>query len=131
MLDPLLVTTSGMKVVPQLTICYYLPLILRGHGVILIALIAKEPVPDMYYLKPAEILSSSHRTFSPPPSVATQKSFKQSDITDLAHRTLLPAEEINMWIKHLETVTENRKRGAKRAAAMRKGQQQCGKGSSS
>ena len=29
-----------------------------------------------------------------------------------------------MWIKHLETVTENRKRGAKRAAATRKGQRQ-------
>jgi len=44
MLDPLLVTTSGMKVVPQLTVYCYLSLILRGHGVILIALIENGPV---------------------------------------------------------------------------------------
>ena len=66
-----------------------------------------------HYLKPEEILGSSHQTFSPLPSVEIQKSFKQSnslDTTDLARRTLLPVEEVNMWVKHLETVTENRKR---------------------
>jgi len=66
-----------------------------------------------HYLKPEEILGSSHQTFSPLPSVEIQKSFKQSnslDTTDLARRTLLPVEEVNMWVIHLETVTENRKR---------------------
>jgi len=88
------------------------------YYLLLIALIAKGPVQDT--------IGSSHQTFSPPPSVAILKSFKQSnslDTTDLACRTLLPVE-VNMWVKHSETVTENRKRGSKRAAATRKVQQQ-------
>ena len=45
-------------------------------------------------------------------------------MTDLARNVLLPVEEADIWLKHLETVAENRKRGAKRAAATWRAQHQ-------
>ena len=45
------------------------------------------------------------------------------DVTNLASSTLLPVEEVNIWINHLQTVTENRKKGSKKASRTRRAKQ--------
>lgn len=39
------------------------------------------------------------------------------NITDLAKKTLLPTDHVQMWLEHLDEVHKNRVEGAKRAAA--------------
>ncbi|XP_078378320.1 uncharacterized protein LOC144661430 [Oculina patagonica] len=41
-------------------------------------------------------------------------------ITDLAKKTLLPMDDVRMWLEHLDQVHKNRVEGAQRAAAKRK-----------
>ena len=41
------------------------------------------------------------------------------DVTNLASSTLLPVEEVNIWINQLQTVTENRKKGSQKASRTR------------
>ena len=69
-------------------------------------------------MKPVEVLNNKYgQEFSQPPSVVIQNKLKQSShvkVTDLACSTLLPVEEVNIWIDHLKTVAENRKRGLKK-----------------
>ena len=62
-----------------------------------------------------------------PPSQVLKEAFTElsGDITDddikqLSKRTLLPPEEVEMWLEHLKTIQQNRKRGAEKAAATRK-----------
>jgi len=43
--------------------------------------------------------------------------------TELACSVLLPVEEVDIWMKHLETVAENSKKGAEKAATRRAKQQ--------
>ena len=73
-----------------------------------------------HYLKPVEVFNNKHgQKFSQPPSVVIQNKLKQSshvNVTDLACSTLLPVEEVNIWIDHLTTVAENRKKGSQKAA---------------
>ena len=59
-----------------------------------------------------------------PPSVIIGTAFKKlkgKSVTDnfveeLARKTLLPPDDIRLWLLHLETVSDNRKRGAKKAS---------------
>ena len=61
-----------------------------------------------------------------PPSAVIKDLFSScnGDVSDMiegiAKRVLFPAEECRMWITHLKTVLENRRRGAEKAAATRK-----------
>jgi hypothetical protein len=43
-----------------------------------------------------------------------------TDDGEIAKQVLLPTEEVNIWLKHLETVSNNRKKGAQKAAQTRK-----------
>ena len=78
-----------------------------------------------HYLKPVESLQSASVPCEPPSSVI-QGFFKQSHgtmITDngnLAKQVLLPTEEVNIWLKHLQTVSNNRKKGAQKAVQTRR-----------
>ena len=44
----------------------------------------------------------------------------ESEVTELAKRVLLPVSEVQIWLKHLQEVQHNRKRGAAQAAITRK-----------
>lgn len=41
-------------------------------------------------------------------------------VQDLAEQTLLSPEEVTMWLSHLNTIAENRKKGAEKAAETRR-----------
>lgn len=72
-----------------------------------------------HYLKPAESLQVG--CFTPPPSSVISRAYKnaQSDITEFARVVMLPEEEVDIWLKHVQTVSDNRKRGASKAAETR------------
>ena len=60
------------------------------------------------------------------PSAVLKQLFSSSNgqisdemVDNAAERVLLPAEECRIWLNHLQTVMENRRRGAKKAAATR------------
>jgi len=46
-------------------------------------------------------------------------------VHDAAKKVLLPPEEVRIWLEHLSTVLQNRRRGAAKAAATRKAQSTC------
>ena len=48
-----------------------------------------------------------------------KKSVTEEDIRQLAKEVLLPVNEVKIWINHLQSVIENRRRGARKAAATR------------
>ena len=41
-------------------------------------------------------------------------------VQDIAKQTLLSPEEVTMWLSHLNTIAENRKKGAEKAAETRR-----------
>ena len=67
-----------------------------------------------------------------PPSEILKNAFDQLDdespsedhITELAQNTLLPKEEVILWLDHLKEVRRNRKHGAEKAAATRRSKKQ-------
>ena len=67
-----------------------------------------------------------------PPSVVLNKFFvdlkgspaSDDQIETVAKKALLPTEEVKIWLDHLSTVAENRKRGAVKAAETRRRKQQ-------
>ena len=77
-----------------------------------------------HYLKPKEALTSTHTPMSEPPSVIIGTAFKKlkgKSVTDnfveeLARKTPLPPDDVRLWLSHLETVSDNRKRGANKAS---------------
>ena len=77
-----------------------------------------------HYLKPMEALQTTG--FSHPPSMVILQTSKAgvltngSDIEDVARQVLLPKEEVNIWLTHLRTVSENRRKGAQKAAETRR-----------
>ena len=77
-----------------------------------------------HFLVPEVALSSHAVPMSMPPSTVIQRAFKQSktegDLTELAQKVLLPVDEVQIWVAHLETVDANRKRGAQKAVATRR-----------
>ena len=80
-----------------------------------------------HFLKPEEALKSDYTPMAKPPSIIL-KNFYQSqartdpsaeDIKSVAKKTLLPASEVRIWLDHLKTIDNNRKRGAVKAAETR------------
>ena len=88
-----------------------------------------------HYLKPDKLVSSVNiPSETTPPSQVLLKVFKESNgfpsedvIATTASNVLLKPEEVRMWFKHLKVVQNNRKAGAKKAAATRKRKYQRGK----
>ena len=68
-----------------------------------------------YLLKPNAVLSY-------PPSSVIEQAFKSGNVTpdNLARKVLLPLSDVEMWLNHLGMVSNNRKRGAAKAAATKK-----------
>lgn len=82
-----------------------------------------------HYLSPKEALYSELSPMIFPPSYylknkydLLQGNMSEADVLDISREVLLPPEEVKMWFDHLETVKDNRKRGAEKAAATRKRQ---------
>lgn len=50
----------------------------------------------------------------------TKHSSSISDTSELVKEVCLPTEEVKIWLYHLETIAESRKRGAKKAAKTRR-----------
>ena len=78
-----------------------------------------------HYLTPIESLQYASVPCEPPSSIiqGVFKRFRTTAISDdgqLAKQVLLPTEEVNIWLKHLETVSNNRKKGAQKAAQTRR-----------
>ena len=86
-----------------------------------------------HFLVPEVALSSDAIPMTMPPSAVIQQAFKQAfkdsetqgDISELAKKTLLPVDEVKIWVSHLEMVDANRRRGAKKAAATRRKSRSC------
>ena len=85
-----------------------------------------------HYMKPCEILSyvkSGKSLPDPiPPSQVLSATFTKcigfptdDVINSTAKQVLLKPEDVKMWFQHLQIVQANRKKGAKKAAATRKG----------
>lgn len=60
-----------------------------------------------------------------PPSTVLKQLFsegaiRQSSMESIAKQVLLPCDECEIWLNHLQTVLQNRQRGAKKAAATRR-----------
>lgn len=62
-----------------------------------------------------------------PPSVVLKELFSANNgkieermLNDIAKRVLLPPEECKIWLQHLQSVVENRRRGARKAAESRR-----------
>ena len=71
---------------------------------------------------------------SSPPSVVLKqlftelhvqgKSFTEDIVESAAKKVLLPTQEVEFWLDHLATVSENRRRGATKAAETRRRKRQ-------
>ncbi|CAB4038737.1 Chromatin modification-related YNG2 [Paramuricea clavata] len=72
----------------------------------------KHGTKGMMINPPSKILSEAHKTFG-----ASKPSEEQ--LIDLAKKTLLTTEHVNMWFEHLDTVQKNRAEGVKKAKAKR------------
>lgn len=78
-----------------------------------------------------DVLDSQAVSMLPkPPSAVLKRSFSSSNgqvsdemVENAAREVLLPPEECKIWLDHLQTVMENRRRGARKAAATRKAKQ--------
>ena len=60
------------------------------------------------------------RKLQQPPSAMLKEYFNNYNeytIECISKNVLLPVEECKIWLEHLKTIVENRKRGAKKAAA--------------
>ena len=58
-----------------------------------------------------------------PPSTMLKRYFSNDNgytVECISEKVLLPVEECKIWLEHLKTIVENRKRGAKKAVATRK-----------
>ena len=78
-----------------------------------------------HYLSPTLSLFSPVSPMVRPPSQILKDAFsdqKSKDFSDseLAKTTLLPPEEVCMWLEHLKVVQDNRRRGAAKASATRR-----------
>ena len=75
-----------------------------------------------HFLTPELALqSASTSAMAKPPSQIIKEAFtelngelRDEDIRRLSRTTLLPPEEVEMWIEHLTTIKRNRKRGAEK-----------------
>lgn len=66
----------------------------------------------MMFKPPSKILGEVHKELS------TKKiELNKEKVTELAKKTLLSTDDIQMWLEHLDEVRKNRVEGAKKAAA--------------
>ena len=79
-----------------------------------------------HFLPPDIAMLSPSRGMVKPPSVYIKETFdklktnpSEQQIIELAKTVLLSPEEVKMWLKHLQTIKENRKQGAIKAAITR------------
>ena len=79
-----------------------------------------------HLLTPEVSLQSTFTAMMKPPSQILKEVFAKrrgnisgEDVQQLSKETLLPPEEVRIWIEHLQTIQANRKRGAEKAAATR------------
>lgn len=80
-----------------------------------------------HYMMPQETISACCDPVEPPSSTMKQfykklkgKEPSDSDLEGVARKCLLPIEDVSLWLDHLKTVDENRKRGAAKAAESKK-----------
>ncbi len=81
-----------------------------------------------HYLPMDQLLAADHESHLEPPSLVLKQWFNKlkgkepcaTAIDAVAEKVLLPPEEVQFWLEHLKTVAENRKQGAKKAAATRR-----------
>ena len=81
-----------------------------------------------HFLSPQQAFNTQARPMAQPPSVMLKDFFNSlhgSEPTDamvktVAEKTLLPTDEVRLWLEHLRTVNLNRKRGASKAASTRR-----------
>lgn len=88
-----------------------------------------------HYLEPEEVIaqlkSDNPSVNIDPPSIQLKEFFVGPEPTDgeleeIAANCLLPKDDVVMWLQHLKTIQENRKRGASKAAETRKKSYRCG-----
>ena len=84
-----------------------------------------------HYLKPDETLNSNLMPVVPPSTYIKERFDKlveyppsAAECEDVARSVLLSPDEVSIWFDHLHTVSENRKRGAARAAVTRQRKRQ-------
>ena len=81
-----------------------------------------------HFMRPESTLTSTLPPMRKPPSVVLKEafdslqSFPPSDTTyiEMSKKVMLSVEEVKMWFDHLNTIHENRRKGAVKAAATRK-----------
>lgn len=72
---------------------------------------------NAHYLKPTELMQSTVNKFASSPSTVIQDfSTKLNGVTpseeqvlEIARQTLLPVSEVNIWLAHIQEVSDNRK----------------------
>lgn len=80
------------------------------------------------FLKANAAMTSSLPKMKKPPSVTIREVIQQitdgppseQQVRDTAKAVLLPPQEVRMWFDHLQTIRDNRKRGALKAAETRR-----------
>lgn len=80
-----------------------------------------------HFLKPQEAFASSLTPILPPSTILKQsfdalESYPPEELLyqTLAQKTLLKIEEVKIWLEHLNTIKQNRKKGAAKAAETRR-----------
>ena len=81
-----------------------------------------------HYLDPRKAVTCPTSVLSCPPSAVILKFFNslkgaapsEQQLEAISRQVLLPCAEVKMWLDHLSTVQQNRKRGAAKAAETRK-----------
>ena len=79
-----------------------------------------------HFLPPEVAMLSPRQGMIKPPSAYIKEMFdklksgpSELQVEEVAKTVLLPPEEVSMWLKHLQTIKENRKKGAIKAAKTR------------
>ena len=80
-----------------------------------------------HYLKPKDTLSSSSSSIKQPSFILKEafdklESYPPSDsvYSDLSKKAMLPVDKVRIWLEHLHTICDNRKKGAIKAAETRR-----------
>ena len=80
-----------------------------------------------HYVWDPELLENKHFELAELPSKILADYFKmnneeikEEDLESLAQRCYLKISEVKLWLEHLKQISENRKRGAKKAADTRR-----------
>ena len=121
----LLTLWHGTPVVLQLLIFGYLLQILSVHGARgTDCSTCKGFCCGHYKITIVSCDNHNASVISKPPSVVLKEQFTTNkdipDLESIAKKVLLLTEECRIWLDHLQTILDNRRRGAKKAAATRR-----------